>query len=221
MQRTRVKICGITNPGDARTAVLAGADALGVVLAPSSRQVTIAEAARALAGAPPLVARVGVFVNADPAFVAEAVERIGLTCVQYHGGETPTQCAAAPVPVIRAMQVGTEFAFDELEPFRAAVNGFLLDTKDTRKRGGTGRTFDWHILTRNRPEGFTFFLAGGLSPINVAEAIRIARPFAVDVSSGVEEHPGLKDSIKIAAFMAAVRAADAEIRQASATTLEG
>lgn len=208
--RTRVKICGITNPGDARTAVAAGADALGVVLAPSSRQVTIAEAARALADVPPLVARVGVFVNADPAFVAEAVERIGLTYAQFHGDETPDDCLTAPVPVIKAMQVGTAFAFDELEPFGAAVHAFLLDATDPRKRGGTGRTFDWQLLTRNRPEGLHFFLAGGLSPQNVAEAITVARPFAVDVSSGVEEHPGHKDPIKIAAFMAAVRAADQE-----------
>jgi phosphoribosylanthranilate isomerase len=221
MHRTRVKICGITNPGDARTAVMAGADALGVVLAPSSRQVTIAEAARSLAGVPPLVARVGVFVNAKPEFVAEAVERIGLTYVQFHGDESPEICAAAPVPVIKAMQVGTEFALETLEPFRGSVSAFLLDATDSHKRGGTGRTFDWQILTRNRPGGFSLFLAGGLSPLNVAEAIRIARPFAVDVSSGVEEHPGHKDPIKIAAFMAAVRAADATVAAAPAANLEG
>lgn len=208
--RTRVKVCGITNPEDARTAVTAGADALGVVLAESSRQLTIAEAARVLAEVPPLVARVGVFVNADPEFVAEAVTRIGLTYVQFHGDESPEACAAAPVPVIKASQVGTSFALEELEPFGGTVAAFLLDATDACKRGGTGRTFDWRLLTRNRPGGAPLFLAGGLSPQNVAEAIRIARPFAVDVSSGVEEHPGHKDPIKIAAFMAAVRAADLE-----------
>ncbi len=208
--RTRVKICGITNPEDARTAVAAGADALGVVLAESPRQVTIAQAARALAGVPAPVARVGVFVNAHPDFVAEAVERIGLTAVQFHGDESPGDCLAAPAPVIKAMRVGTDFALEELEPFRGTVTAFLLDATDPHKRGGTGRTFDWQLLSRNRPGGVSFFLAGGLSPTNVAEAIRIARPFAVDVSSGIEEHPGHKDPIKIAAFMAAVRAADLE-----------
>ncbi|MCE5190718.1 MAG: phosphoribosylanthranilate isomerase [Actinomycetia bacterium] len=208
--RTRVKICGITNPQDARTAVASGADALGVVLAESSRQVTIAQAARALADVPTRVARVGVFVNAAPAYVAEAVTRIGLTYVQFHGDESPEACVGAPAPVIKAVHIGTSFALEELEPFRGTVAAFLLDATDARKRGGTGRTFDWRLLTCNRPGGAPLFLAGGLSPQNVAEAIRIVRPFAVDVSSGVEEHPGHKDPIKIAAFMAAVRAADLE-----------
>ena len=215
---TRVKICGITNPGDARTAVDAGADVLGVVLAPSSRQVTLEQAERALADVPPEVGRVGVFVDADPAFVADAVERLGLSAVQFHGSETPEMCAAAPAPVIKVLRVGTEFAFAEMEPFRGTVSAFLLDTLDTRKAGGTGRTFDWQVITRNRPGGVSLYLAGGLTPLNVADAIRTIRPFAVDVSSGVEERPGHKDPIKVRAFMAAVRAADAAT---TATDQEG
>ncbi|MDO8950056.1 MAG: phosphoribosylanthranilate isomerase [Actinomycetota bacterium] len=208
--RTRVKICGITNPGDAALAVEAGADALGVVLAPSTRQLSIAEAARALADVPPLIARVGVFVNADPAFVAEAIEQIGLTAVQFHGDETPEHCAACAVPVIKAFGVGTEFALASVEPFRGSVAALLLDKHDAAKRGGTGQAFDWQLLTRKRPGGVPFLLAGGLDPLNVFEAIRTVRPFAVDVSSGVEERPGHKDPHKLTAFMAAVRAADQE-----------
>lgn len=210
MTRTRVKICGITNPGDASAAVSAGADALGVVLAPGKRQVSIEQAARALAGVPPLVARVGVFVNAEPAFVAEAVERIGLAAVQFHGDETPGDCAAAPAAVIKAFRVGTDFATEALEPFRGTVESILLDTYTPDSHGGTGRTFDWSAHAGVVPGGASFILAGGLRPENVAEAIRIMHPFAVDVSSGVESSPGVKDHAAITAFMAAVRAADQE-----------
>jgi len=216
--RTRVKICGITNPEDARTAVEAGADFLGVVLAPSPRQVTLEAAERALADVPEVVGRVGVFVDADPAFVAEAVKRLGLTTVQFHGSETPEMCALASAPVVKVIRVGTDFALSETEPFRGTVTAFLLDTLDTRKAGGTGRTFDWHVISRNRPGGVSLYLAGGLTPLNVAEAIRIVRPFAVDVSSGVEERPGHKDRLKVQAFMAAVRAADAAARATDAAT---
>lgn len=158
MHRTRVKICGITNPGDARTAVLAGTDA------------------------------------------------------------KPGICEAAPAPVIKAMKVGTAFALEVLEPFRGPVSAVLLDATDTHKRGGTGRIHSLQNLTCIRPGGFSPFLAGGLSPLNVAEAITIARPYAVDVSSGVEEHPGHKDPIKVAAFMAAVCAVD--VRAAAPTTYQ-
>ncbi|MHB1340885.1 MAG: phosphoribosylanthranilate isomerase [Coriobacteriia bacterium] len=208
--RTRVKICGITNPGDAAAAVAAGADALGVVLAPSKRQLSIAEAALVLADVPPLVARVGVFVNADAAFVAEAVERIGLTAVQFHGEETPEECAAAPVPVIKALRVGTDFALKTLEPFRGTVASLLLDTCTPDSHGGTGRTFDWSAQAGVVPGRASLILAGGLTPDNVSEAIRTLHPFAVDVSSGVESSPGVKDHAAIIAFIAAVRAADLE-----------
>lgn len=208
--RTRVKICGITNPGDAVAAVAAGADALGVVLAPGKRQVSIAQAASVLADVPPLVARVGVFVNADAAFVAEAVKRIGLTAVQFHGEETPEECAAAPVPVIKALRVGTDFALHVIEPFRGTVASLLLDTYTPGSHGGTGRTFDWSAQAGVVPGGASIILAGGLNPANVAEAIRALHPFAVDVSSGVESSPGVKDHAAINAFIAAVRVADEE-----------
>ncbi|MGB4593340.1 MAG: phosphoribosylanthranilate isomerase [Coriobacteriia bacterium] len=208
--RTRIKICGITTPGDAAAAVAAGADCLGVLLAPSKRQISIDEAARVLADVPPLVARVGVFVNADAAFVAEAVERIGLTAVQFHGDETPEQCAAVAVPVIKAFRVGTDFALQTFEPFRATVASLLLDTYTPDSHGGTGRVFDWSAQAGVIPGGASLILAGGLTPQNVAQAICALHPFAVDVSSGVESAPGVKDHTAINAFVAAVRAADQE-----------
>ncbi|MDZ4655228.1 MAG: phosphoribosylanthranilate isomerase [Coriobacteriia bacterium] len=211
-QRTRIKICGITTATDAAMAVDAGADALGVVLASSAREVTLDEAEKALAGVPPLVTRIGVFVDADPAFVAEAVSRLGLSAVQFHGDESPADCAAAPVPVIKTLKVGTDFASSMAEPFRGAVAAILLDTYCPHKSGGTGKSFDWQTHTAALPGWARLVVAGGLTPVNVADAVRILRPFAVDVSSGVEERPRHKDRAKLHAFVAAVRAADEEDR---------
>lgn len=208
-QRTRVKVCGVTNPEDAAAAVLAGADAVGVVLAESPRRVTLDEAAEAFAVLPPLVSRVAVFVDAPPGEVSEAVDRLGLDLVQFHGGETPERCASSPVPVVKAFRVGTGFAHASLEPYRGSVAAVLLDTYDPQRHGGTGKTIAWHTLTRI-PGGAPVFLAGGLTPANVGEAVRAVRPYAVDVSSGVEERPRHKDRLKLRAFVAAVRAADEE-----------
>lgn len=210
MSRTRIKICGITSPADAIAAVEAGADAIGVVLAPSPRQVSIERAAQIAAAVGPLVSVVGVFVNPEREFVAEAVERIGLTYLQFHGDETPEACADAPAPVIRAMRVGTEFDVDIVEPFREHVVAILLDTYDTQVAGGTGTTFDWHAVPV-LPGWVSLFLAGGLTPENVGSGIAALRPYAVDVSSGVESAPGSKDHDAMRAFCAAVRAADEEV----------
>lgn len=208
--RTRVKICGITSAEDAALAVRAGADAVGVVLAESSRQVSIDEAVEALADVPPPVARIGVFVDAPIEYVERAVTQIGLAAVQFHGSETPETCAAASAPVIKVFRVGTEFDREVMEPYREVVAAVLLDTYDSQSSGGTGKTFDWQRTT-GLPGRAPVFLAGGLNPINVGEAIRMLHPFAVDVSSGVEERPRQKDRFKVEAFVAAVREADGEV----------
>lgn len=226
-QRTRVKVCGITSAADAAAAVRAGADAVGVILAPSPRQVSIETAREILADVPPFVARVGVFVDASTEEVALAVERAGLTAVQFHGSETPERCAAAPVPVVKAFrvpvstnsgdlgtdaggsaEVGAIFDVDRVEPYQAQVAAVLLDTYDPHRHGGTGKTFAWDLITE-LPGRAPSILAGGLTPENVGEAIAATHPFAVDVSSGVESAPGVKDHARIEAFMAAVRIADA------------
>jgi len=210
MSRTRIKICGITRPEDAVAAVEAGADAIGVVLAPSPRQVSIERAAEIAAAVGPLVPVVGVFVNASEDFVAEATERIGLSYLQFHGDESPERCAMAPAPVIRAMRVGTEFDADTVEPFREHVVAILLDTYNSQVAGGTGTTFDWHAVPV-LPGWVSLFLAGGLNPDNVGAGIAALHPYAVDVSSGVESAPGIKDPDAIRALCAAVRAADEEV----------
>jgi len=209
MPRTRIKICGITRPEDAIAAVDAGADAIGVVLAPSPRQVSIERAAQIAAAVGPLVSVVGVFVNPEREFVAQAVEQIGLSYLQFHGDETPEFCAHAPAPVIRALRVGTEFDVDTVESVREHVVAILLDTYDPQIAGGTGTKFDWQAVPV-LPGRIPLFLAGGLSPDNVGAGIAALRPYAVDVSSGVEKAPGIKDHDAIRAFCAAVRVADEE-----------
>lgn len=218
MTRTRIKICGLTRPQDAAAAVEAGADACGVVFAPSKRQVTIERAREVLVGVPIRVARVGVFVDADPEFVQEAVLRCGLTAVQYHGSESPDACSQALVPAVKAFGIGTVFDTSDLEPYRGHVAAVLLDKLSAREAGGTGETFDWHLIT-DVPGRVPTFLAGGLDPDNVASAIAAVRPFAVDVSSGVESSPGIKDAELIRAFVAAVRHADQQLSAKSCDTL--
>ncbi len=209
MHRTRVKICGLTRAQDVRAAVDAGADACGFIFAASPRQLTIEQAAALTALVPPPVARVGVFVDADPEFVASAVAAASLTAVQFSGSESPEQCAAAPVPVIKVIAVGTDFDWRDAEPYRGHAATLLLDTYDPQRAGGTSRTFAWRDVGES-PGRAPIFVAGGLSAYNVGEAIDALSPFGVDVSSGVETSPGVKCHAEIDAFCAAVRLADEE-----------
>jgi phosphoribosylanthranilate isomerase len=153
------------------------------------------------------VARVGVFVDASVDEVAEAVRVCGLTSVQFSGKESPEYCDAAPVPVIKAVPIGMDFGLNGAELFRDHAAAMLLDTYDPHKAGGTSQTFDWQSLGVI-PGWAPFFVAGGLTPANVGACIGVLRPFAVDVSSGVERAPGIKDHAKLSALCAAVRAAD-------------
>lgn len=208
--RTRVKVCGLASAGDAVESVRAGADALGVILAESQRQVTLTEAEEIFAEVPPFVARVGVFVDAPPDYVERAVARLSLAAVQFHGSETPEQCAAAPAPVIKAVRVKPEFDPAEIDPYRGTVAALLFDTYVEGMSGGTGRTFPWEAAGP-LPDWAPVIVAGGLNPVNVGAAIRALHPFGVDVSSGVEERLRHKDRFRLHAFVAAVRAVDEEV----------
>ena len=207
--RTTIKVCGVCRPEDAREAVRAGADAIGVVLAPSRRQVTLDEAEAVMARVPGGVMRVAVFVDADPAFVAEAVRRLRLDRVQFHGSESPEQCEAAAAPVVKVLRVAPGFDPSAAEAYRGSVAALLLDTFVTGQDGGSGRAFDWEAVVP-LPQGAPVMVAGGLTAETVAEAIRILHPAGVDVSSGVEARLGEKDPEKLRAFCEAVRAADEE-----------
>lgn len=207
--RTRIKVCGITNARDAAAAVAAGADAIGVIFAPSPRQVSIETAAAALAVVAPPVARIGVFVDASSEEISAAVIACGLTAVQFSGSESPQRCDEAPVPVVKAVRVGTDFDVSVTEPYRDHTAALLLDTYVAGKAGGTSQIFDWQAVGAALGT-VPFFVAGGLNPENVEQCIGVLRPYAVDVSSGVEASAGIKDHDKLVAFCDAVRRADRE-----------
>ncbi len=196
----RVKVCGITRREDAEAAVAAGADALGFMFyAPSPRCVSVEAAAAICRALPPFISKVGVFVDADPAFLHEAADRCGLDVLQLHGDETPEYCQQCELPVIRAFRVRGPETLTSLAGFATAA--WLLDSYVPGHRGGTGAVFNWELAAAAVALGRPVILAGGLSPENVARAVQQVRPYAVDVSSGVECAPGRKDPQRLAAFV--------------------
>ncbi len=206
MSRTRIKICGLTRPEDVRAAVAAGADAVGLVFyPPSPRALSFDRAAELVALLPPFVTAVGLFVNPAPAFVAEACARVPLQLLQFHGDETDAECARHGLPWIKAARMRPGVDLVEFAASHPGARGILLDAF-VEGYGGGGKVFDWSLIPAglDRP----IILSGGLDAANVADAVRHVRPWAVDVSSGVEAAKGIKDAAKIAAFVAGVRNAD-------------
>jgi phosphoribosylanthranilate isomerase len=202
---TRVKICGLTRIEDVQAAVAAGADAVGFVFVPETpRHVTVEWAAELRRQVPPFVSAVGLFVNVAPEQVLETVRAVRLDAVQLHGSETPEEAAACQphVRVIKAFRVRGSETLGELAQYREAADAFLLDAWVPGVHGGTGARFDWGLAVQALSAGRPVILAGGLNPGNVAEAVRTVRPFAVDVSSGVESGPGRKDAVMIRDFIA-------------------
>jgi phosphoribosylanthranilate isomerase len=201
----KIKICGITNLADALLAAELGADALGFIFYPQSPRNVEPEAARAIiAQLPPFVAAVGVFVDEAAATVRDLAARVGLDWVQLHGQESPEYCRGLGNKMIKGFRIRDEKSLRELEPYRDAVQAFLLDTYKPGQVGGTGEVFDWQLAREARKYG-RIILAGGLSAENVAQAINIALPDAVDAASGTEARPGKKDPAKLRAFFKAVR----------------
>lgn len=200
MFRTRVKICGITRLEDALVAVDLGVDALGLVFyAPSPRNVTIATAADVARQIPAFVSVVGLFVNAEPSFVEEVTANVGLSLLQFHGDETPEDCERFGLPYIKAIRVKADTNLVQYARDFTSAKALLLDTYTEGVAGGTGQLFDWNLIPSALPK--PVILAGGLQANNVAQAIRQVKPYAVDVSGGVEATKGIKDAQKIAAFM--------------------
>lgn len=204
--RTRIKICGITRPEDALAAAAAGADAIGFVFyAKSPRAVTIAQANAIINQLPPFVTRVGLFVDASQQELDSVLDQVELDVVQFHGNETLAQCESAGKEYMKAVRVqDTADILAAIEQYPSA-SALLLDTYHPSLPGGTGETFDWDKIPSNMSKPFV--LAGGLTPDNVAQAIRAVSPYAVDVSGGVEQSKGIKSAEKITAFVAAVNQA--------------
>ncbi len=203
----RIKICGITRLEDALLALELGADALGFVFAEGSpRRLTPEQGRGITAELPPLCARIGVFADEAPRAMEAAALVAGLTCLQLHGDETPETCRALTLPWYKAHRVGDGFDLERLRRFGGPA--FLLDAAAPGVRGGSGRTFDWSIARQAAAYG-RVILAGGLTPDNVEDAITAARPYAVDVSSGVESAPGRKDRRRLQLFIERVRQTEA------------
>jgi phosphoribosylanthranilate isomerase len=201
----KVKICGITNIGDALQAAGCGADALGFVFYPKSPRCLTPETAKGIiAELPPFVTTVGLFVNEAPDRVREMADFCGLDVLQLHGDEPPGKCLYPPRRVIKALRVRDEASLGGAADY--TVSALLLDAWVPGNYGGTGHTFNWQLASRAARE-LRVILAGGLTPENVAEAVHAVRPYGVDVSSGVEAAPGKKDPAKVEAFVRNAKAA--------------
>jgi phosphoribosylanthranilate isomerase len=198
--RVRVKICGITRVEDALNAVAHGADAIGLVFyKPSPRNVEIEQAIEIANKIPAFVTVVALFVNAEPDFVRKVISQVKLDLLQFHGDETPQECASYGMPFIKAIRVKSDTNLVQCAKDFSASKALLLDTFTDGVVGGTGHVFDWNLIPAalDKP----VILAGGLTAQNVAQAINQVKPYAVDVSGGVEVSKGIKDAEKIAAFM--------------------
>jgi len=202
--RTRVKICGVTRREDALEAAHQGADAIGLVFfARSPRAVQPDQARGIIAGLPPFVTVVGLFVDERPAGVRQVLDALRIDLLQFHGDESPAQCASFGKPFIKAVRMRCGIDLEQVcERYRDAA-ALLVDTYRPGKAGGTGEVFDWSLIPPRLAH--RVILAGGLNPENVEQAVRRVRPYAVDVSGGVESSKGIKDRRKIAAFLRGVR----------------
>ena len=205
--KTQVKICGVTNIEDGLVAAEAGADMIGLMFYEQSpRHVTLAQAAEISRALPRFFIRVGVFVNPSPDLVMRAISECQLTMLQFHGDETSDFCTHFGLMSVKAIRVRDESSLQLLENYR--TDAFLLDAHSSKGLGGTGEQFNWDLAVKAQAFGRPIFLAGGLTPENVAAAVQTVHPFGVDVSSGVESAPGIKDPAKVRAFIAAAKSVE-------------
>ena len=207
---TRVKICGITHVEDVLAAAHSGADAIGLVFYERSpRHVSITQAAQLAAALPPFVSVVGLFVNAEAAVVREVLASVPLDLLQFHGDESPEFCAQFAKPYLKAIRVKAGVDLLQCAARFHTAKGLLLDAHVEGIAGGTGATFDWALIPKQLP--LPVILSGGLDAENVAAAIKQVRPYAVDVSSGVEASKGIKDTAKVATFINEVKRTDVQL----------
>lgn len=207
LKSIKIKICGITNAIDALGAVDAGADALGFIFHKKSPRYVQPNVVKSIvAQLPPFVLPIGVFVNEEAPTVRSLMDECGLALAQIHGDESPSYCETLGRPALRALRLRDRSTFLAMAEYkgRSGIRGFILDAFSEAAYGGTGETADWD-LAAEAAQAFSFLLAGGLTPDNVAMAIQKVRPYGVDVSSGVEIRPGKKDPVKVQAFIRAVK----------------
>lgn len=210
MDRLFVKICGVTNIEDAACAVESGADAIGFNFYPSSKRFIVPEKARAISESlDASILRVGVFVNSARDYVDTAIRTVALNAIQFSGNEVPDDVSGYQLKVFKAIHITGVESLDRMKLF--GVDAFLLDTHREGDFGGTGETFDWDVARKAKQFG-NVIMAGGLTPQNVSAAVRLVHPYGVDVSSGVEARPGIKNHKKIADFIRRAREAHAQYR---------
>lgn len=202
MSRVLVKICGLTREQDVISAVDCGADAIGFVFTKSPRQITIETAVRLAALVPAGVLRIGLFLNQHRPEIEKVLNAVTLDVLQFHGNEPEVDCLGFDLPWLKAVAMADTDSARQAEKDYPNAKGLLLDSHTPGGQGGSGKVFDWSMI---RPLSIPVWLAGGLTEANVAAAIKIVRPYAVDVSSGVESAPGIKDPNRMAAFIKAVR----------------
>ena len=203
----KVKICGITNAPDALAAVEAGADALGFMFyEPSPRHIAIRQAAEIIRELPPFILKAGVFLDASEDVVLRAIGDCGLNLLQFHGQETPEYCTQFGLMSMKAFRIRDAASLTSLQNY--ATDAWLLDAFSADKLGGTGEKFNWELAIEAKKSGRPIFIAGGLTPDNVAGAVQMVQPFGVDVSSGVEAAPGKKDHGKVREFIKAARSVE-------------
>lgn len=201
---TRIKICGITQVDNAIMVANAGADAIGLVFyQPSPRAVTIQKAKAICDALPPFVTKIGLFVNAKPLEVTQVLEQVALDALQFHGDEPADYCQQFNYPWIKALRIRPSDHIAKLVSHYQPAQGILLDSYMEGIQGGTGHTFDWRLIPQNLDK--PIILAGGLTPLNVVEAINTCHPYAVDVSGGVEQSKGIKCSDKVKEFIKSVQ----------------
>ena len=206
MSRTRIKFCGITREKDAQAAISLGVDALGFILVPASlRHIPADKAAAIRRRLPPFVSTVAVLKDADAAFVQDAIDTLRPDLLQFHGDEPADYCESFGLPYLKAVAMGEKQSLPALARRYKGATGLLLDSHSKGGMGGRGEAFDWSRVTAVKTP---LVLAGGLNPANVGRAIRQLRPYGVDMVSGIEAKPGIKDHDKMRAFVEAVQRAD-------------
>ncbi len=208
-QRTRIKICGIINEQDAQLVAQCGADAIGLVFhEPSPRFIDLQKARIIRHSLPAFITVTALFLNEEPGWIKEVIDRVDPDCLQFHGTETPDACEQWQKPYIKAIPMGSVDDASGYANLYASAQGFLMDSNVAGRQGGSGDTFDWSKIpsTFHHP----LILAGGLTPQNVAEAVTQVKPWAVDVSSGVEQQKGIKDATLIKAFCREVARVDCQ-----------
>lgn len=204
----KIKVCGLTRVEDVKAAIDAGADVLGFVFTASPRRISADTAIRLLACVPEGILRVGLFLDQDKSEINHVVSSVPLDVLQFHGSESETECSTYGLPWLKAVAMENAESAKRAESAYPGAMGLLLDSHKTGNRGGSGKIFDWSLSTQiSKP----VWLAGGLHADNVAQAIRAVRPYAVDVSSGVEAAPGIKDANRMSAFIKAVKEVESEL----------